>query len=293
MLARKSLKDITEYNGTYPVYISPKLDGYRCRTYLTPLNDEVQAFSRTNKLIPNKYIQKVMKETGITGLDGELTCGTTFKESAQVTKINPDVEPFDFVFNVFDIWSSQDNTKERFEELELVIANIKNLFPKYAKHFNVVPHLICNNLEDLRDNYEVVKTEEGAMLNLSFTPYVEGKTHNVIKVKRYFQEEAKITGFKVEKFGENLKKVPEHLWGTEKQKCSGLIVKGLEGGSFAGRQFNIGTGFDDATKQKIYRNQDTLLNKVVTFKYVKSGTQEGGSPRHPVFLGFREEWDMD
>ena len=108
--------------------------------------------------------------------------------------------------------------------------------------------------------------------------YLYGKRDkNLIKVKGFMQDEALVIGFEPEKYGKNLKTVPEEL-----------IVKGLENSLFEGLEFKVGSGLTHEQREEIYDNfEDLWYNKIITFKYLRGGTKI--KPRHPVFLGLRED----
>jgi DNA ligase 1 len=57
-----------------------------------------------------------------------------------------------------------------------------------------------------------------------------------------------------------------------------------------GVEFNIGTGFDAATRQTIWDNREAYLGRLVKFKSMTHGTKD--RPRHPVFIGWRHEDDL-
>src|SRR5690554_1925933 len=56
---------------SYPVYVTPKLDGIRCLAF------QEGALSRTLKPIRNRYVQECFSKAGSTlwGMDGELIVG--------------------------------------------------------------------------------------------------------------------------------------------------------------------------------------------------------------------------
>jgi DNA ligase-1 len=56
------------------------------------------------------------------------------------------------------------------------------------------------------------------------------------------------------------------------------------------KEFNIGTGFDDATRQWVWDYKEKLINEIVKYKHQPSGSDE--LPRFPVFLGFRSDIDI-
>ena len=57
-----------------------------------------------------------------------------------------------------------------------------------------------------------------------------------------------------------------------------------------GQTFNIGTGFDDVTRQRIWNDRTSYFSQTVKFKFQQIGTVD--KPRIPVFLGFRHEKDL-
>ncbi len=53
-------------------------------------------------------------------------------------------------------------------------------------------------------------------------------------------------------------------------------------------EFKVGSGLTHEQREEIYDNfQDCWYNKIITFKYLPSGTKN--KPRHSVFLGLRED----
>ena len=66
-----------------------------------------------------------------------------------------------------------------------------------------------------------------------------------------------------------------------------LKVEKLEGTTVL--KFNIGTGFDQRTRQDIWDNRKAYLGKTVKFKHQPYGAKE--APRCPVFIGFRNSID--
>ena len=57
-----------------------------------------------------------------------------------------------------------------------------------------------------------------------------------------------------------------------------------------GRQFNCGTGFDDALRAEIWANADQYMGRMAKVKSFLIGVKD--LPRFPVFLGFRDEGDI-
>ena len=57
-----------------------------------------------------------------------------------------------------------------------------------------------------------------------------------------------------------------------------------------GVEFSCGSGLNDALRQEIWDNRTKYLGKLVKYKYMATGIKN--LPRHPVFMGFRDESDL-
>jgi DNA ligase-1 len=103
----------------------------------------------------------------------------------------------------------------------------------------------------------------------STRPYPQGRTKDLIKVKRHKDTEAVVIGFKplVRDTGE----VCEMLGSLQ---C--LLPNG--------KTFYM-SGFNDKERVDIWHDQAGHLNRIVSFKYLEIGSYE--VPRHPIFRGFR------
>lgn len=281
MMAAGKISSIEDYRGDFPVVISPKYDGYRCYT------ENRQALSKTSKPIPSLYVQEVLKYLP-PGLDGELTVGSNFQSSASVTRKSPD--PIPFVFRIFDCFAPEVASypwNDRIEYANFSVETFKKSRPEQSQHIEIVPHQVVYNLQELIEVFGKIRTKEGAIIRLTNYDYEFGKnSKSLIKVKAFTQSEAMVTRVVQEKYGKNLKTVPPELWGQPKERASVLTCKWFDNG----KEFDLGTGFNHSMKKWIWENQEEVVGKIVTFKYILSGTKD--RPRHPVFLGFRPEWDM-
>ena len=52
-------------------------------------------------------------------------------------------------------------------------------------------------------------------------------------------------------------------------------------------QFRIGSGFGEMERQELWRDSQRNIGRIVKYKYMPEGTMD--KPRHPIFLGFRED----
>ena len=295
LAAGRTLKSIDQVD-CFPVVASPKFDGYRCIT-LPPVTaektgEQACAWSRRQKPIPNLYVQEVLSQVPAY-FDGELTVGDTFQSSAAVTRKSS--EPIDFIFWVFDYFNpchTDAPWSTRFDLAKLLIAELP---AEIAKHVRVCPVHECHSSEDLETAWDKFAeySSEGLMLRTEKhdDKYVFGKgSKSLIKLKPLAQTEGKVVGFEEEKYGTNLKTVPEELWGTTKGRHSALILEGLPDSDFPGVRFRVGTGMNYALRKEIYDNEEKFLGQTVTFRYLPSGTKD--KPRHPAFIGFRPDWDI-
>jgi DNA ligase-1 len=53
-----------------------------------------------------------------------------------------------------------------------------------------------------------------------------------------------------------------------------------------GVKFEIGTGFDDATRHWFWAHRDTVKGELITYKHFKQ-TGVKNKPRQPVYVGLR------
>jgi hypothetical protein len=111
----------------------------------------------------------------------------------------------------------------------------------------------------------LMKGGEGIMLRQPKSLYEHCRSHTLLKVKFFHDEECKVIGH------ENGSGRCQNMMG--KIKC--ILPNGVE--------FKIGSGFSDAQRKK-----PPKINSVVTFKYQEMS--DHGHPRFPVFL--RERGDM-
>ena len=58
-----------------------------------------------------------------------------------------------------------------------------------------------------------------------------------------------------------------------------------------GVEFRVGSGLDDSLREEIWRNWESYIGKIVTYKHFPVGAID--KPRHPIFKGFRAVEDLD
>lgn len=181
------------------------------------------------------------------------------------------------------------------DRITRVVRRINELGLHYlreVRHYEVDTHerLALAEQEFLEKGYE------GIMLRSPTGPYKSGratvKENYLLKCKRYNDSEAIVIGFE-ERF-HNANEAEESELGLTKRShkqenmvptnsLGALIVRDVE----TGIEFKVGTGFTEAMRQEYWRDQQSLLGKQLTYKSFEIGVKE--KPRHPVFVGWREE----
>jgi DNA ligase-1 len=248
--------------------------------------------------IPNAFVQYTFGISALEGFDGELIVGepnaTDVYSKTYSGVMKATGEP-DVTFHVFDHVT---NPTEEY------CRRYNRLSEKSFRWVEVVPqHGVMGEqgVLDIEDMY-LKQGYEGVMLRAhsgprSFYKYGRStaKETTLLKLKRFTDSEAVIVGFQEQMFNGN-EAVKDELGRTKRSShaenktgkgtLGALICADLE----TGVTFNIGTGFDDATKQSIWDRRDSLNGHFVKYKSFKIGVKD--APRFPVFLGFRSPLDM-
>lgn len=282
----------------YPVLASPKIDGIRCLI--------INGVATTRSLkapIPNLFIQSVLNNPALNGLDGELlvgvpTNGATFSQCTDGI-MREEGQP-DFTFFVFDDFTHPNNG------YDFRMIGIKPSVRQAAIDTGRVRFLWPTRISDARDlraytEQQLALGYEGVMVRKPDGPYKYGrstfKEGYLVKVKPFEDAEAEVIGFEEAMHNTNVAET-NALGRTERSSCkAGLVPKGHLGALvcqneklWPGVTFNIGTGFTQADREHIWANRAQILGSLVKFKYQKIGTQD--KPRIPSFLGFRDARDL-
>lgn len=274
----------------FPLWTSTKLDGIRCI-----IKDGV-AYSNSLKPIRNRFVQAELGKT-LNGLDGELIVGEPNAWDC-MRKTNSGIMSFDgepdFKFHVFDRW---DRVKAPYRD---AYYNVLNIDHPRCEAVPSLPVFDVKGLEGLEkrtldDGYEglILRRPDG-MYKYGRSTLREGY---LIKLKRYHQAEAAIVDTTPLLSNLNPPELNE-LGYTHRSAAQGgkmempllgaLVVKGFFGGLMT--EFEIGTGFTMAERDRFWRERESLIGKFVTYKFFPTGSKD--RPRHPVFISFRDEDDL-
>lgn len=281
---------------TYPLYVSPKLDGIRAIVH------EGRLVSRNGKPIPNRYIQSLLGNSGNEGLDGELIVGSATDAdvfnttSSQVMR--HEGSP-DFSFLVFDDCSVPDkHYAGRYSRFTSRLAASSSILQP-------VTHMLVH------DGAAAAKAEEqfldmgyeGMMLRSLDAPYKYGrgtlKKQDLLKFKRFEDAEAKIIGFEEEMQNTNEATLDELGRTSRSHAKDGMIGKGTlgafivtgVGGRWDGVTFRVGSGFTAAQRKAYWTHRENLLGDLIVYKFFPIGCVN--APRFPIFKGFRHPNDLD
>lgn len=262
MLASRPLekyKDLYDLFGGNDYHVSEKIDGVR-----VIVRDNI-AYTRAGKVIRNRHMQDFF--TKISGkyegfiLDGEFKLGDLHNTSAVVNSYDRDISGFKYylfdVISNFEMDFHSRNKILKFSEppSDCIIHHDSTLMSaKYAKIF-----------------YDQIIKEGGeGIIIRSNKPYKSGRSPRSVENFTML----KIVGSKIGtgtiisiNEGYTKENVKSNTLGSITVKSDGEI-------------FNIGSGFTDELKNKIYKNKSDYLNKTVVFKY---HCCTNGLPRHCVF----------
>ena len=274
-----------------PLLASHKLDGIRA------LVRGGVVVSRNLKPIPNRHVQALFGREEYEGLDGELLVGdptdpTAFLGTTSAV-MSREGEP-DVYLHVFDDVTEPDLPfRERYARLQRRLGGRAVLVAQ-------VPVSSVAEVEEF-ERSALDAGHEGIMLRSFDGPYKFGRgtlsKQDLMKLKRFEDAEAWVVG--LEELLHNSNEATVGLLGQTERGHSkaGMVGMGTlgalqvvgVGGRWDGVAFNIGSGFDAATRQAIWDAGDTWVGRLVKFKFFPLGSKD--APRFPIFLGERHPDD--
>ena len=273
----------------FPILASAKLDGVRA------IVRNGVVFSRSNKPIPNKFVQQ--KFCRFEHFDGELIFGdptskTCYRDTVSVV-MSLDKPADGAGFFVFD---HVRDTGANYGVRHRWITEKRDL----PEHVILHDQVLCKSLDDVLGYEEECLEDgyEGLILRDPDAPYKMGrstvKEGYLLKLKRFVDDEAVVIGFEERMHNGNIATTNElgrTSRSSHKENKSGrgdlgaLLLR-----TRSGIEFSCGTGFTDAERADIWQNQSRHLGKLAKYKHFPVGAKD--LPRHPVFLGWRERIDL-
>lgn len=266
---------------------STKLDGIRAIWW------EGTLVSRSLKPIANMYTRKKFSDWKYAGLDGELILGapnakTVFEDSHSAV-MTQDGAP-QLKWYIFDNHLNKMTFQRRAQELatSYLAKPDPDLVVIRQRPLTTVAEILAYEEENLKAGYE------GIILRDPLGAYKYGrstlKQSGMIKMKRFSTSEAVITGYTELMRNANEATISETGHQVRSSHKEGMVPAGMMGTIIVkdihnGMEFEIGSGFDVATRQLLWINQATFKGVIVEYKYLPYGTRD--KPRHPIFLRFR------
>ena len=295
--------DATDADIRYPVIASPKIDGIRC------LIVNGQALTRSLKPIPNLFIRRMLEKYAPDGADGEIVVGDSFNATTSAV-MSRDGEPVFTYFIFDDCREACASTSFRLRSyamcgllVEVRRQNTGWEYPWLADGCKIrwLPQETISGPDQLQAYYVKCLTEgyEGVMIRDPLGVYKHGRSTKregiLLKLKPFADAEAVVV--RIDELQHNGNAAETNALGlTERSTAaSGKSAGGTMGrllvravtGDYSGKEFFIGTGFDQTLRNEIWASPQKFLGKKLTFKYQAHGSVD--LPRIPVFLRWRDD----
>ena len=230
-------------------WVSEKLDGIRARW------NGSQLVTRTGHVInaPAWFVNGFPAQT----LDGELWLArNSFEQTVSIVMRDIPGEDWQKIqYRVFDLPAGTGTFTQRLSDLQRLVSKADSPYLQLIPQFKLTdqPELMAK-LDEL-----VAQGAEGLMLHHQDALYQDGRSSNLLKLKKYQDAEATVIDQLVGK-------------GKYHNMLGSLLVE-LDNGI----QFKIGSGFSDAQRLK-----PPPIGSIITFKYY--GLTAKGIPRFASFL---------
>jgi DNA ligase 1 len=252
-----------------PPYIcQPKYDGVRCRAVplqTGPSGDEYLLLSSEENIIYSvPHINEALRKSHLKAeLDGELYChGMSFEQIISITSRTMNIHPDhqQIKLHIFDIVNMLPQMKRT-----VMIENLRGL-----PTVEVAPFWLCENLEEVMRVYDdlVEKGYEGIIVRHNMAPYERKRSTFVMKFKPKQQDEYEIFGV-TEEIDKD---------GNPKDRLGALVCLSGDGNTF-----NVGTGFSDEDRFRLWDIQGILPGMIAVVKY-QHISSKNKVPRFPVFV---------
>ena len=190
-------------------------------------------------------------------LDGELWTKRDDFENIQniVLDTKPSTDWEQITYNIFEVPNAKGNFQERLKKVELWLEKNPSSFIK------IIPQIRCEDEEHLEKYLSKLldKKAEGIMLKNPHKEYFYGRSDDILKVKKFFDDEAIVIA---------------HNYKNGKFKSLKLELKNKV-------IFNLGGGFTN--KQRL---NPPKIGEIVSFKYY--GLTKNQKPKFASFLRIRK-----
>jgi hypothetical protein len=233
-------------------WMSEKLDGVRA--YWT--GSKFYSRQGNEFFAPAFFTKDLPKEP----LDGELWCGRgLFSQTISIVKKQKNRIEDDWKFVTYLIFDAPKHSGDYEKRVRWLNDTINP--SKATTYATVVGVQKCQGRPHLQEVLKKVllRQGEGIMLRKAHSHYEHGRSHSLLKVKYFHDEEALVTGKE-----------------NGNGRCQNMMGK-LHCKLPNGVQFKVGTGFNDMMRKNPPKN-----GTVITLKYQE--LSDKGNPRFPVFV---------
>ena len=283
----------------WPVLASQKLDGVRA------LVRNSVVYWRTLKEIPNEHVQYLFGRPEFNGFDGELIVGSPVDPAVYNTTQSAVMSHHgcpDVFFHVFDDFSDPDLPFE--SRVEALTGRVLALSEegKASCLKLVIPHEV-SCLSDAESLYLDFLDQgyEGIMFRSPEGFYKFGRSTAregiLLKHKPLHDSDAVILSVFEQMQNNNTATVDALGFTTRSSHAENRMGKGTLGGFTArdvhtGVEFNVGifTGVTAEERKELWDRKESLVGK--TFKYSSLSVGVKTRPRHPRFIGWRDQIDI-
>lgn len=288
MLFPREIPDFKELE--YPLMAFTKYDGVR--VFMAPAGP----LSRSMKPCPNKQIQRLLSNPAFWGLDAEITVGppnsTSTLETTSAFWRTADATSNEIRVFVFD--HIEDDLREPYLSRFSRAVDIANAHPDVL---SIADFTWVDDETQLQAAEEHAHQTgyEGLILRSQSAPYKAGRTTRKegygFKVKRFIDDEATIIGVTELWINQNPQYTDETGKLRRSTQAAGLTPGGTLGALVVQHeelgQFSIGSGFDQATRLRLWPERESLIGKLVTFKYMPYGSNR--TARLPIYRAIRSD----
>lgn len=269
MLAHSKVWAPEDNRVTFPLWLQPKLDGFRC--IATKRDGEVTLQSRQGKLIHTlplltHQLAKVMKDSEV--WDGELYNHTlSFQDIAKLVKKHRE-DSNKIQYHVYDTVDD----KPFYERIRRIPRNIRDLTAEFVQRVGM--HEVHCDEDILRMQDTLIGNGyEGCILRVGDCTYRNGyRSRELIKVKTFYEGEFLIIG-------------AEENEGRQEGQCC-FICKTDQGYEFKVKP--VGT---DEERRHYWEEREKFIGQYLTVTYFGLTTTETPVPRFPIGKAIRPAWD--
>jgi DNA ligase-1 len=272
----------------YPVVVEPKLDGIRCLIILKHCEDEedawydISVYSRAGKPFTSlEAIEDMICDTfGETGweedmvFDGEVFCGD-FKTTVSQVKRKSE-QAVDAVYTIFDIIplsEFEEGSTAFFDERRTKLVEFFAAAPPSQKKLQLSKAVLANSVDEVHDLYAKARDmgHEGVIVKFRTgekSRWVPKRSWGWMKIKDKQTADCKIIG-------------AEEGEGRLEKTLGAIVI------DYKGTIVNVGTGFTDDERHKLWRLHKKGKLKGLTVEVSYHEETPDGSLRHPAFEHIR------